>query len=130
MKTNKRVGIWMDYSSAYVMEMTGDEIVTTEVASEFTWEEKQHSYFKNEGLMHKKERQLVMDYFKKIGEKIADSESVLLFGPGEAKNELFNLLTANPLYKHVNIRVKTTDRLTENQRKSFFKNEFHRTLVL
>ncbi len=130
MKTNKGVGIWMDYSNAYVMEMMGDEIVTSEVTSDFTWEEKQHSFFRNEGLMHKKERQLVSDYFNKIGEKIMGSETVLLFGPGEAKNELFNLLTANPQFKHINIRVKTTDRLTGNQRKSFFKNEIHQTLVL
>ncbi len=129
MKTNKGVGIWMDYSSAYIMEMMGDEIVTTEVTSDFTWEEKQHSFFRNEGLMHKKERQLVTEYFNKIREKIAGSEAVLLFGPTEAKNELFNLLTANPQFKHVNIRVKTTDRLTENQRKSFFKNELQQILV-
>lgn len=130
MKTKKEVGIWMDYSSAYVMEMIGDEIATMEINSEFTWEEKQHSFFRNEGLMHKKERQLVTEYFNKISEKIAGTDAVLLFGPGEAKNELFNLLTANPQFKHVNIRVKTTDRLTENQRKSFFKNQFHQILVL
>jgi len=130
MKTKKEVGIWMDYSSAYVMEMIGDEIGTMEVNSEFTWEEKQHSFFRNEGLMHKKERQLVSEYFNKISEKIAGSDAVLLFGPGEAKNELFNLLVANPQFKQVNIRVKTADRLTENQRKAFFKNQFHHTLVL
>jgi stalled ribosome rescue protein Dom34 len=130
MKTKKEVGIWMDYSSAYVMEMIGDEIASMEVNSEFTWEEKQHGFFKNEGRMHTKEKKLVTEYFNKISEKIAGSEAVLLFGPGEAKNELFNLLTANPQFKHVNMRVKTTDRLTENQRKSFFKNELHQTTVL
>jgi len=130
MKTKKQVGVWMDYSSAYVMEMKGDEIATTEINSEFTWEEKQHSFFRNEGLMHNKERQLVTEYFNRIGEKLAGAESVLLFGPGEAKNELFNLLIENPQFKHINIRVKTTDRLTENQRKSFFKNELHQTLVV
>lgn len=130
MKTNKEVGIWMDYSSAYVMEIKGDEITSMEVRSEFTWEEKQHSFFKNEGRMHTKEKQLVTEYFNKISEKITGTEAVLLFGPGEAKNELFNLLTANPQFKHVNIRVKIADRLTDNQRKAFFKNQFHNTLVL
>lgn len=127
MKTAKKLGIWMDYAIAYIMEIKGNSILTTEIESDFTWEEKQHSFFRNEGLMHKKEREYVSNYFKKIEEHIAKASEVILFGPGEAKTELFNKLTADPKFKHIELRVHTVDNMTENQRKAFLKKHIQHT---
>ncbi len=124
MKTTKQLGVWMDYSTAYVMELKGDSITTTVVESEFTWEEKQHSFSRNEGLMHKKERQLNTNYFKKIADLVKNFDEVVLFGPSDAKTELFNLLTADPEFKKVKLSVETAHKMTENQREAFLKNYF------
>jgi stalled ribosome rescue protein Dom34 len=126
MKTAKKLGIWMDYAIAHIMEIKGKSILTTEIESEFTWEEKQHSFFRNEGFMHKKEREYVSNYFEKIEDHIASADEVVLFGPGDAKTELFNRLTADPRFKHIELSVKTTDNLTENQRQAFVKKHFQR----
>ncbi len=124
MKTTKQLGVWMDYSTAYVMELKGDSITTTVVESEFTWEEKQHSFFKNEERMHKKEMQLHTKYFKKIADLIKGFDEVVLFGAGDAKTELFNLLTVDPEFKKIDMSVKTAHKLSENQREAFLKDYF------
>ena len=126
MKTAKKLGIWMDYAIAHIMEIKDQSILTTEIESEFTWEEKQHSFFRNEGFMHKKEREYISNYFEKIEAQIAGADQVVLFGPGDAKTELFNRLTADPKFKHIELSVKTTDNLTENQRQAFVKKHFQR----
>lgn len=128
MKNAKQAGVWMDYSTAYVMELKGDSISTTVVESEFTWEEKQHSFFKNEGKMHKKERQLHTDYYKKIADLIKSFDEVVLFGAGDAKTELFNLLTTDPEFKKVNLTVRTAHKMSENQREAFLKDHFPHTM--
>jgi len=128
MKTTKQLGVWMDYSTAYVMELKGDSISTTVVESEFTWEEKQHSFFKNEGKMHNKERQLHTNYYKKIADLAKGFDEVVLFGPSDAKTELFNLLTEDPEFKKVKLSVETAHKLSENQREAFLKNHFHPTI--
>jgi len=42
--------------------------------------------------MHHKEEQEELAYYKAIASAIEQYNKVLLFGPSEAKNELFNLL--------------------------------------
>jgi hypothetical protein len=56
MTTAKNLGIWMDHSSAHVMEFTTDPIETNIIFSKFTHEEKEHSLGKGENLMHNKEQ--------------------------------------------------------------------------
>lgn len=129
MKTTKQAGIWMDYAIAYVMELKGNSVLTTEIKSEFTWEEKQHSFFKNENLMHNKERHLVAAYFNEVGNLIQGFDEVVLFGPGDAKTELFNRLLADNQFQHVRLSAVSSDNLTENQRKAFVKKYFHPTVL-
>ena len=96
MKTTKQLGIWMDYSIAHIMEMKSESVVDSKVESEFTPSERHHSLSMNENLMHNKERNLNTAYFKEISNRIQEFDTVLLFGPGDAKNELYNFVKANP----------------------------------
>ncbi|MBL7861792.1 MAG: hypothetical protein JNJ65_11575 [Cyclobacteriaceae bacterium] len=125
MKTSKQAGIWMDYSKAFVLEVNRDVITRQVIESDFTYEEKQHSYARNEGLMHKKEQRLEGEYFKAIMKAIQNYQEVVLLGPGDAKSELFNRITSNPHFKHVRISVEPADKLTDNQLVAFVKDYFH-----
>lgn len=127
MKTQKNLGIWMDHSIAYIMEMKNDSIITAVVKSEFTSQERKHSLAKNENLMHHKQHDLIASYFKEIEDHIQGFDEVILFGPGNAKNELFNHLANNPLFGNVEITVSSSDKLTENQRKAYVKDHFETT---
>ena len=97
MKEIKQLGIWMDHANAFLMELSNDTIIENIVVSEFTQKEKEISLEKNEKFMHSKEQQLQLRYYKKLGDIIRNYQEVVLFGPTDAKNELLNLLKADPL---------------------------------
>lgn len=122
--TAKNLGIWMDHSSAHVMEFTANPIETKIISSKFTHDEKVRSLAKSEDIMHNKEQHQQSAYYKQLGETIKQYESVLLFGPTDAKTELFNILKADHHFEKISIQVKQTDKMTENQQHAFVKDYF------
>ena len=124
MTTAKNLGIWMDHSSAHLMEFTTDPIETKTISSKFTHEEKVDSLSKGENRMHNKEQHQQSEYYKKLGESIKNYEEVILFGPTDAKVELFNLLRADHLFANIKIEIKSTDKMTEHQQHAFVKEHF------
>jgi stalled ribosome rescue protein Dom34 len=124
MIATKRLGIYMDHSTAHLMEFTVDPIETTTIDSAFTHQVKEGSLEKGEHLMHNKEKHQLASFYKKIGEAIKHYDTVVLFGPTEAKVELFNLLKADHHFSKINLSVKNTDRLNEHQQHAFVKDYF------
>lgn len=120
----KKLGIWMDHSNAYVMEFASDQIETTTVGSQFSHEEKEHSLGKSENLMHNKEQHRQSSYYKKLGELIIGYKEVILFGPTDAKTELFNVLRADHRFEKIKIEIKQADKMTENQQHAFVREYF------
>ncbi len=127
MTTTKNLGIWMDHSSAHLIAYTTDPIETTVVTSKFTHQAKEQSLSRSENVMHNKEQQQQSAYYKQLGEVIRNYEAVILFGPTDAKVELFNLLKADHLFAKINIEVQQTDRMTENQEHAFVKAYFSKS---
>ena len=124
MATEKKIGIWMDHSSAHLMEFTSDVNETKTIASKFTHEEKVDSLSKGENRMHNKEQHQQSEYYKKLGEVIRNYNAVILFGPTDAKVELFNLLKADHLFAKIKIEIKSTDKMTANQQHAFVREYF------
>ena len=128
MKTIKRLGIWMDHSIAYLMELTDDRLIQHSVLSEFTHEEKEFSLSKNEKLMHNKENHQQSSYYKKLCDSIKNYQEVIVFGPTSAKNELLNLIRADHLFDNIKIEIRDTDKMEENQMHAFVKEYFENLL--
>lgn len=124
MTTAKNLGIWMDHSSAHLMEFTSDPIETKTIESKFTHQAKEESLSKSENLMHNKEQHQQSEYYKKLGEIIKNYEGVILFGPTDAKVELFNTLRADHHFEKIKIEVKQADKMTENQQHAFVREHF------
>ncbi len=122
----KRLGIWMDHSNAHLMELTIDPMKTNTITSTFTHTEKEESLSKNENLMHNKEQQQQSAYYKQLGDAIKNYTDVILFGPTNAKVELFNILKADHLFAKIKIETKQADKMTENQQHAFVKEYFSR----
>lgn len=122
--TGKRLGIWMDHSSAHLMEFTNFAFKTKTIESNFKHEEKEHSLAKSENLMHNKEQHRRSEYYKKLGETIKGYEDVILFGPTDAKVELFNVLRKDHLFAKIKIEIKQADKMTENQQHAFVREHF------
>jgi ADP-heptose:LPS heptosyltransferase len=129
MKTQKRLGIWMDHSTAHLMEFTVDPIETTTLELSLTHQEKEESLGRSEKLMHNKEQHQQADYYKKLGEMIRNYGEVVLFGPTDAKVELFNRLSADHRFAKIKIDIQQTDKMTENQQHAFVKEFYTKHLT-
>ncbi len=124
MATAKNLGIWMDHSTAHLMEFTTDPIETKTIDSSFTHQEKEQALGRSENLLHNKEQHQQSEYYKKLGETIKNYEKVILFGPTDAKVELFNLLSTDHRFANTQIEVIQTDKMTENQQHAFVREHF------
>lgn len=123
MKPKKLLGVCMDHTTAHIIEPVGEEFITNIITSDFNHHDKT-SISKNENLMHNKEQNRQLGYYKKITEVIGRYDEILLFGPTEAKNELLNLLRANRDFEFKKVETIDTDKMTENQQKSFVREYF------
>ncbi len=122
MKNIRQMGIWMDHSNALLMEIAGETIVKHSVASESSHQENEQSLISHgKPLINKEQR---ASYYKEISDSIRDYQEVVLFGPTDAKNELFNLLKADNLFKNIKIEVKNSDKMTENQMHAFVREYY------
>jgi stalled ribosome rescue protein Dom34 len=124
MTTTKNIGIWMDHAVAHVMELKNDEIITQNITSDFTHQEKEYSLSKNENLMHNKEQHQQAKYYNAIKDATKNHESIVLFGPTTAKNELLNLMKADHHFENIKVESVQADKMTENQQHAFVKNHF------
>ena len=123
-KAVKKLGIWMDHSSAHLMEFTNEPLNTKTIESPFTHQVREETLNKSESLMDHKEQHEEAAYYKKLGAVIEHYDDVLLFGPTDAKTELFNILRADHHFEAIKIEVKQTDKMTENQQHAFVKAYF------
>ena len=120
----RKLGVWMDHSSAELIEFLREDSHDSTITSQFTHQVKADSLSKSEKGMHSKEQHEQAAYYKKIGDAILNYQDVLLFGPTQAKTELLNILEADKNFSHVKIRVEHADNMTEGQRHAFVKHYF------
>jgi stalled ribosome rescue protein Dom34 len=124
MDTAPRLGIWMDHAHAYLTEYPKSPTAIPSIASEFKYEDKKNALSKSESLMHNQEQHEQAEYYKKLSEVIRNYGHILLFGPTDAKTELFNILRENYLFETITIDVKTTDKMTDHEQQAFIKEHF------
>lgn len=124
MKTNKKMGIWMDHSRAILMELVDDNIITNTIESDAAKPEKDFNLYKSEKLIHKKENHQLSAYYKKLGDVIVNFKKVVLFGPTEAKKELLNLLRVDHLFNNTQIDLVDSDKLNDVQMQAFVRGHF------
>jgi hypothetical protein len=130
MKSETSLGIFMDHASANLIAFTVEPIKTETMLSPFTHADKEKALGKNENLMHNKEQHQQLKFFKTLAEHIIKYDDVLLFGPTDAKTELFHFLRADRRFEKKEIDVLPTDKLTENQQHAFVKAHFSKNQPL
>lgn len=65
MKTKKKLGIWMDHSSAHLIEFSDSSFEVETIESKFTHQEKEKSLAKGESHLHHKEQKFYLIFLKK-----------------------------------------------------------------
>jgi len=121
--TKKNLGIWMDHSSAELIDLEAKKNSQT-ITTQFTFNTQEEALKKSENLMHNKEQQMDLSYYKEIGEEILKYDHVLLFGPTNAKKELYNFLEKDSHYKDIQIDVEPADKMTDNEKDAFVRDHF------
>jgi hypothetical protein len=124
MKSRKQLGIWMDHSTANILELINDTVISKTLESIPAFPEQVENLRLDESLMHNKEQNQNADFYKKLSYIINDYSEVLLFGPTDAKSELFNVLKNNRQFEKISISVQPADNMTDNQQKAFVKDFF------
>jgi len=122
MKNPKKLGIWMDHNIAHLMEFSDEpfEVRTIESRSH----DKKRNAFQSEEPISLAEKHKQYKYYKKIGEVIKDYCQVILFGPTDAKMELFNILSDDQRFIKIQVEIKETDLMTRSQLHSFVNEYF------
>jgi len=124
MKSAGNLGIWLDHSNAYLMELIDDKIVTNIIVSELSNQKTEFNSYKGEKLVHKKEQHLQLSFYNKLGDIIRKYKEVVLFGPTDAKNELLNLLKTSHFFEDIKIEIKNSGKMTESQMHTFVREYF------
>lgn len=125
MKSVKKIGIWMDHSIAHLLELSNNKLITNTLESTPAFPEQIQNLRMDESLMQNKEQNQLKDFFKNLCDVIIDYDEVLLFGPTDAKTELFNMLKENRQFEKIKIEVKPADKMSENQEEAFVKEYFN-----
>ena len=122
MTKSKDLGIWMDHSNANLMEYTSDasEIKTISSPSDA----KESSQGSSENVTNNKEQHRKSDFYKRLSETMRNYDSIVLFGPTNAKTELYNIVKEDQHFAKIKIEVKSADKMTENQQHAFVKAYF------
>lgn len=123
MKTQKKVGIWMDHLNANLIDVEATDRNRT-ITSKFDYDVQDEAIRKSENGMHNKRQQLTEDYYKEIADVILNYNHVLLFGPTNAKTELYNYIMEDLRFKDIKFTVEPADKMTDNQKDAFVKNYF------
>ncbi len=126
MEKGKCLGIWMDHASANLMECA-DSIETKTIVAGSSTRNDDETLAKRESQTHNKEQQILGDFYKKLGDVIKGYEDVILFGPTNAKAELYNKLQANVHFEKIKIGVQEADKMTENQQHAFVRAYFSKS---
>lgn len=114
----------MDHTIAHLMEYSNTPFEVKTIESNFTHQQKVSSLLKGEDHMHNIEKEEQSKYYKKIMDSIKEYKEVILFGPTNAKSELFNVLSSDDRFEHIKIEVKQTDKMTPNQQHAFVREFF------
>jgi stalled ribosome rescue protein Dom34 len=128
MKTTKRLGIWMDHSTARMMEFTVEDFKVHTLESQLDGLDNQDGLKHSESLLHNKENQTLKSFYKSLIETIKNFDEIVLFGPTTAKTELYNLIREDHKYDHLKIETKAANKMSYEEQHAFIKDYFSKLL--
>jgi stalled ribosome rescue protein Dom34 len=114
-----QVGIWIDHKDAYLVFVSegAAEMQHTESGVGKHVRFAGHHASEDGSADDQRDRQFAVHlgkYYDEVISHLHDAESILLFGPGEAKGELKKRLEAKHLGNRI-VGVETVDKMTDHQ---------------
>lgn len=109
----REVGLWVDHRKAVMVIITDEGEEVRRIKSNM----EKHARFANGSSEDVRDRQFANHLSRYFGEWIScfrDADSILIFGPGEAKVELQKRLQGEDLSGRI-VGIETTDKMTTGQ---------------
>jgi len=114
----KKVGLWIDHRKTVVVIVTDEGEETRLIESDMEKHVRFASGSSEDGSAEStRDRQFASHldgYYDKVIASIRDAESILIFGPGEAKGELEKRLENKELGGRI-VGIETVDKMTDRQ---------------
>jgi hypothetical protein len=124
MKSIKQLGIWMDHSVANLIELSNDKMVKKTLKIAPAYLGPLENLRLNEGHLNDKVKNHLSDFYQKLSAVIKNFDEVLLYGPTNARTELFYQLKENIQFDRIKIDVQPAEIMTDNQQEAYVKNFF------
>jgi stalled ribosome rescue protein Dom34 len=125
MKTE--AGVWIDHRKAVVVTITGAGEEMREITSNLEKDVRYRGASKDspEDQRDRRFTGHLNKYYDEVVACLRDVDSILIFGPGEAKTELEVRLEQEAIHGHV-VRSETADKMTERQIGARVRRQFGR----
>ena len=120
----KKLGICMDHSTAKLIPFPINIDLDQTIHCSFTHQAKEEAMQKGESAMHSKEQGAQNDYYRTLAAIIRDYDEVLLFGPTDAKTELYHTFEHNNIFADIKVEIRQADKMTENQQHALVRQYF------
>lgn len=137
-KNNKKLGLWMDHSHAYLIACQDKKVsllesVESPVEGMVRYPGETDSKFRV-GATHAASNQEIKSnnihqeqirrYFSALEDKLLGFEEILLLGPGVLKNQFLKKISANKAFSKVKVHTLDADKMTSNQLLALVKKHF------
>jgi hypothetical protein len=120
-----KTGLWIDHRKASILTITEKGEETKQIVSEVEKQPRRSGDSPLKGSYesyeipadNRRQRAFTGElniYYDEVIACIRDAESILIFGPGEAKDELKKRLEGHHLGKRI-VGIETVDKMTDNQ---------------
>lgn len=122
----RKIGLWIDHKKAVIFSLASEGAEIKRISSELKNNVRFSGGAQKESAEEHGENRLtgnLNDYYDEVLTYIRDAESILIFGPGEAKGELKRRLENMKLHEHI-VGFETVDKMTDNQIVSKVRQRF------
>jgi stalled ribosome rescue protein Dom34 len=113
----REVGLWIDHKRAVIFSLSDEGAEIKRISSELNQQIRLPSGSQKKSAEVQKDNRFtghLNSYYDEVISYIRNAESILIFGPGEAKNELKKKLGIEKLQENI-VGMETADKLTDNQ---------------
>jgi hypothetical protein len=120
----KKLGIYMEQSSARLIEFTIDILKTKSDIACFNYFDEKHPKERNQYHIEYQDAYLQNQFLNKLSEYALYYNEVLLFGKSNTTNKLFDLMAYDNRFYKIKIAIKQTGIMTYNEQNNFVSDYF------
>lgn len=129
MKTNKKLGVYMDHAMANLIEFNSELSDIKAINLDLSPQDKNTVLQKGEVHLHNKEQHKQNEFYNKIKIEILKFGNILLFGNTTAKVELFNILSEDNRFVNTKVHIENTDKLDYVHQLKFLNDYFSKAIL-